>query len=167
MFGILNAFADGVSQPAIRHVDHDVQASPLMCHLTYLAPSQQTSLTLAPGARANMARIGPNKRAPPPDDTERGKPAKVTKVLKSEVVVMSDAASPMTSPATRAPTEQVLSPAWQFQQCRHKVNSMPCSSPPYIMEVISNMVSKQLLPWYTYGFPTLTSRVMPPLASSF
>ena len=77
---------------------------PLMCHLTYLVPSQRASLTLAPGARANMARIGPDKRAPPPDDTERGKPAKVTKVLKSEIVVMSDAASPMTSPAARAPT---------------------------------------------------------------
>ena len=54
---------------------------PLMCHLTYLAPSQWPGLMLAPGARANMARIGPDKRVPPPDNTERGKQAKVTKVL--------------------------------------------------------------------------------------
>ena len=73
---------------------------PLMCHLMYLAPSQWPGLTLAPGAPANMARIGPDKRAPPPDDTERGKPAKVTKVPKSEVVIVSDTASPLSSPAT-------------------------------------------------------------------
>ena len=73
---------------------------PLMCHLTYLAPSQWPGLTPAPGARANVARIGPDKRAPSQDDTERGKLAKVTKVPKSEVVIVSDAASPMTSPAT-------------------------------------------------------------------
>ena len=72
---------------------------PLMCHLTYPVPSQWADLTPAPGTRANVARISPDKRAPPPDDTERGKPAKVAKVPKSEVVVMSDAASPMTSPA--------------------------------------------------------------------
>ena len=77
---------------------------PLMCHLTYPMPSQRPGLMPAPGTRANVVRISPNKRAPPPDDTERGKPAKVTKVLKSEVVIMSDAASPMTSPAARAPT---------------------------------------------------------------
>ena len=72
---------------------------PLMCHLMYPVPSQQAGLMPAPGAGANMVRLGPNKRAPPPDDTERGKLAKVTKVPKSEVVVMSDTASPMTSPA--------------------------------------------------------------------
>ena len=55
---------------------------PLMCHLTYPVPSQQPGLMLTPGTGANVVRIGPNvqKRAPPPDDTERGKPAKVTKV---------------------------------------------------------------------------------------
>ena len=72
---------------------------PVMCHLTYPALSQWPGLTLAPGAGANVVRIGPDKRAPPPDDTERGKPAKVTKVPKSEVVIVSDAASPMSSPA--------------------------------------------------------------------
>ena len=51
-----------------------------------------------------MARIGPDKKVPPPDDTERGKLAKVTKVPKSEVVVISDTASPLSSPATRAST---------------------------------------------------------------
>ena len=70
-----------------------------MCHLTYPAPSQRASLMPAPDTGANVVRIGPDKRTPPPDDTERGKLAKVTKVPKSEVVVMSDAASPMTSPA--------------------------------------------------------------------
>ena len=72
---------------------------PLMCHLMYLVTSQRAGLMLAPGTGANVLRIGPDKRAPPPDDTERGKPAKVTKVPKSEVVVVSDTASPMTSPA--------------------------------------------------------------------
>ena len=72
---------------------------PFMCHLTYPAPSQQSSLMPAPGAGANMVRIGPDKRAPPPDDTERGKLAKVTKLPKLEVVIVSDTASPMTSPA--------------------------------------------------------------------
>ena len=74
---------------------------PLMCHLTYPAPSQWPGLMLAPGTRANVARIGRDvqKRAPPPDDTERGKPAKVTKVLKSEVVIVSDTPSPLSSPA--------------------------------------------------------------------
>ena len=71
---------------------------PLMCHLMYPAPSQWAGLTPAPGTRANVVRIGPDKRAPPPD-TERGKSAKVTKVPKLEVVVVSDTASPMTSPA--------------------------------------------------------------------
>ena len=71
---------------------------PLMCHLMYPAPSQQPGLMPALVARANVVRIGPDKRAPPPDDTERGKLAKVTKVPKSEVVIVSDAASPMSSP---------------------------------------------------------------------
>ena len=39
---------------------------PLMCHLMYLAPSQRTGLTPAPGAGANVVRIGPDKRVPPP-----------------------------------------------------------------------------------------------------
>ena len=39
---------------------------PLMCHLMYPAPSQWPGLMPAPGARANMVRIGPDKRAPPP-----------------------------------------------------------------------------------------------------
>ena len=51
-----------------------------------------------------MVRIGPDKRVPPPDNTERGKLAKVTKVPKSEVVIMLDTASPLSSPAVRAPT---------------------------------------------------------------
>ena len=77
-----------------------LRLSPLMCHMTYPVPSQWPGLTLAPGAGANMVRIGPDvqKRAPPPDDTERGKPAKVTKVPKSEVVVISDTPSPLSSP---------------------------------------------------------------------
>ena len=73
---------------------------PLMCHLTHPVPSQWPGLMPAPGAGANVVRTGPDKRAPPPDDTERGKPAKVTKVPKSEVVIVSDAASPLSSPAT-------------------------------------------------------------------
>ena len=71
---------------------------PLMCHLTYPAPSQRPGLMPAPGAKANMVKIGPDKRAPPSDDTERGKPAKVTKVPKSEVMIVSDTASPLSSP---------------------------------------------------------------------
>ena len=50
----------------------------LMCHLTYLVPSQQPGLMPAPGARANVVRIGPDKRVPPPDDTERGKLAVIS-----------------------------------------------------------------------------------------
>ena len=38
---------------------------PLMCHLTYLAPSQQPSLMPALGARANVVRIGPDKERLP------------------------------------------------------------------------------------------------------
>ena len=74
---------------------------PLMCHLTYPAPSQRPGLMPAPGTGANVARIGPDvqKMAPPPGNTERGKPAKVTKVPKSEVVVISDTPSPLSSPA--------------------------------------------------------------------
>ena len=39
---------------------------PLMCHLMYPVPSQWAGLTPAPGAGANMVRIGPDKRAPSP-----------------------------------------------------------------------------------------------------
>ena len=77
---------------------------PLMCHLMYLVSSQWPGLTPAPGTGANVARIGPDKRAPPSDNTERGKPAKVTKVPKSEVMIISDTASPLLSPAARAST---------------------------------------------------------------
>ena len=79
---------------------------PLMCHLMYPAPSQWPSLMPAPGTGANMARIGPDvqKRAPLPDDTERGKPAKVMKVPKSEVVIVSDTPSPLSSPTVRPST---------------------------------------------------------------
>ena len=77
---------------------------PLMCHLMYPVPSQQPGLMPALGIRANMARIGSDKRAPPPDNTERGKPAKVTKVPKSEVMIVSDTASPLSSPTAQAAT---------------------------------------------------------------
>ena len=84
---------------------------PLMCHLMYPVPSQQPSLMPAPGTRANVTRIGPDvqKRAPPPDNTERGKLAKVMKVPKSEIVIISDTPSPLSSPTAWPSTGTVSS----------------------------------------------------------
>ena len=144
---------------------------PLMCHLMYPAPSQQTGLMLAPGTGANVVRIGSDKRAPPPDNTERGKPARVTKVPKSEVVIVSDAASPMTSPAIRAPTRtsalaslaaSAVPAQGQFQAMQQPVIHYG-SHLQYGLGAASPMTA----PGYTYGFPTLTSRVMPPPGFQF
>ena len=144
---------------------------PLMCHLTYPVPSQQTGLTPAPGTRANVVRIGPDKKAPPPDDTERGKPAKVTKVLKSEVVVMSDTASLMTSPAVRAPTgtgalaglaASAVPAQGQFHAMQQPIICYG-SHLQYGLGVASPMTA----PGYTYGFPMPTSGVMPPPGFQF
>ena len=144
---------------------------PLMHHLTYPAPSQQAGLTLAPGARANVARIGPDKRAPPPDDTERGKPAKVTKVPKSEVVVVSATASPMTSPAARAPTGTgalagLVPSAVQVQGQFHAMQQ-PAIHYGSHLQYGFGAASPMTAPGYTYGFPMLTSGVMPPPGFQF
>ena len=118
-----------------------------------------------------MVRIGLNKRAPPQDDTERGKPAKVTKVPKSEVVIVLDTASPMTSPAVQAPTGTgaltgLAASAVPAQGQFHAIQQPAIcyrSHLQYGLRVASPMTA----PGYTYGFPTLTSGVMPPPGFQF
>ena len=144
---------------------------PLMCHLTYLAPSQRFSLMPAPGARANVARIGPDKRAPPPDNTERGKPAKVTKVPKSEVVIVSDTASPLSSPAVRASTRtgtltSLVALAALAQSQFHTMQQPAVrygSHPQYGLRAAAHMAT----PGYAYGFPVPSGGVMPPPGFQF
>ena len=118
-----------------------------------------------------MARIGPNKRAPPPDDTERGKPAKVTKVPKSEVVIVLDTASPMTSPAVRAPTRTgaLTGLAASVVLARGQFHAMQQPAIHYGSHLQYGLraASPMTAPGYTYGFPTLTSRVMPPPGFQF
>ena len=144
---------------------------PLKCHLTYLVPSQWASLMPAPGAGANVVRIGPDKRAPPPNDTERGKPAKVAKVPKSEVVVVSDTASPMTSPAAQAPTGTGalagLAASAMLMQGQFHAMQQPAIRYGSHLQYGFRAASPMTAPEYTYGFPMLTSRVMPAPASNF
>ena len=144
---------------------------PLMCHLTYLVPSQWPGLTPAPGARANVARIGPNKRVPPPDNTERGKPAKVTKVPKSEVVIMSDAASPLSSPTMRASTGTgaLASLAASVVLAQSKFHAMQQPTVRYRshLQYGLGVAAHMTAPGYAYGFPAPSSGVMPPPGFQF
>ena len=140
---------------------------PLMCHLMYPVPSQWPSLMPAPGAGANMARIGPDvqKKAPPPDNMERGKPAKVTKVPKSEVVVISDTPSPLSSPAMRpstgtgAHTSPMASAALaQSQLCVMQQSAGRYRShPQYGYGAAAHLAT----PGYTFRFPVPGGTVMP------
>ena len=137
----------------------------------YPAPSQRPGLMPAPGATANVVRIGPDKRAPPPDDTERGKPAKVTKVPKSEVVIMLDAASPMTSPAAQAPTGTsalagLVASAVPAQGQFHAMQQPAIRYGSHLQYGLG-AASPMTAPGYTYGFPMPTSGVMPPPGFQF
>ena len=144
---------------------------PLMCHLMYPAPSQRPGLTLALGAGANVARIGPDKRAPPPDDTERGKLAKVTEVPKSEVVIISDTASPLSSPVARASTgtgalASLAASAALVQSQFHAMQQLAVryrSHPQYGLGAAAHLGA----PGYTYGFPAPSGGVMPPPGFQF
>ena len=118
-----------------------------------------------------MARIGPDKRAPPPDDTERGKPAKVTKVLKSEVVIVSDAASPMSSPAARAPTRTgalagLAASAVPAQSQFHAMQQPTVRYRSHLQYGLG-VAPPMTAPGYAYGFATPTSGVMPPPGFQF
>ena len=146
---------------------------PLMCHLMYLVPSQRPSLTLALGAGANVARIGPDvqKRAPPPDDTERGKPAKVTKIPKPEVVVVSDTTSPLSIstmwPSTRTSTH--AGPMASAALVQSQLRAMQQSAghyrnhPQYGFGAAAHLAT----PGYTFGFPVPGGEVMPPPGFQF
>ena len=145
---------------------------PLMCHLTYPAPSQRArSHTDSECPGANVARIGPDKRAPPTDDTERGKPAKVTKVPKLEVVIVSDTASPLSSPAARASTRTGalagLAALAALAQSQFHAMQQPTvrygSHPQYGLKAAAHLAA----PGYAYGFLAPSGRVMPPSGFQF
>ena len=146
---------------------------PLMCHLMYPASSQWPSLTPAPGARVNVVRIGPDvqKRAPPPDDTERGKLAKVTKVPKSEVVIVSDTPSPLSSPtaqpSTRTGTLTSLAASAVLVQSQFHTMQQSAghygSHPQYGLGAATHLAT----PGYTFRFPVPGGRVMPPPGFQF
>ena len=125
------------------------------------------------GTGVNVARIGPDvqKRAPPPDDTERGKPAKVTKVPKSEVVIVSDTPSPLSSPAmwpstgTSTHAGPMASAALVQSQLRAMQQSAGCygSHPQYGFGAAAHLAT----PGYTFRFPAPGGRVMPPPGFQF
>ena len=101
------------------------------------------------------------KRAPPPDDTERGKPAKVTKVPKSEVVVISHTPSPLSSPAVRPSTSAAL--AQSQLRVMQQFAGHYGSHPQYGYGAAAYLAT----PGYTFRFPALGGAVMPPPGFQF
>ena len=95
----------------------------------------------------------------------------MTKVPKSEVVVISDAASPMTSPAVRAPTRTgalagLVASAVPVQGQFHSMQQPAIHYRSHLQYGLG-AASPMTAPGYTYGFPMPTSRVMPPPGFQF
>ena len=97
--------------------------------------------------------------------------AKVTKVPKSEVVIVSDTASPLSSPTARASTRTGaltgLAALAVLAQSQFHAMQQPTIRYGSHLQYGLGAATHMTAPGYTYGFPVPSSGVMPPPGFQF